>query len=202
MANLIFRVNLVVMSGAVLVLLFFGGPILDILTEGKYGDTIYLVAAMMAILVLESLWIQHVLLCQTLERNGLLIYSNMFLSGSLLLSLPLLPAIGAWAVVLANLLGNLLAIVFIRTKLASQEQVFRLDLARMLRALLSFGFAAVFGFSMQHAASPALGGVAGLAAWLLLIVLLQPLAREEVAQLRSLLGRRVSTVPQNAGVGP
>jgi len=203
MANLVFRVNLILMSAAALALLFFGGPVLDVLTAGKYGGTIYLVAAMLGLLVLESLQIQHVLLCQTLERNGLLVYSNLILSGSLLVALPLFPAIGAWSIVLANLMGNVLAIAFIRRKLAPQGQIFKLDMPLIFRALLVFGMAAGVGYPIQHLAGLVLGGVAGLVAFVLLLTLLRPFSSEEFAQLRGLLRPRVSNVPrQSEGAKP
>ena len=199
MANLIFRVNLIFLSGVVLVLLFFGGPVLDVLTDGKYGGTIYLVTAMLGVLALESLRLQHALLCQTLERNGLLIYSNLILSGSLLASLPLLPVIGAWAIVLANLVGNVLAMAFIRIRLAPGGQAFRLDAPLILRALLSVGLAAALGYQIQHAGSLMLGGVAAMVAWLLLVGLLRPFSAEELTQVRGLLRRRQVGSPQLEG---
>ena len=200
MANLIFRVNLVFLGGVILALLFFGGPVLDVLTAGKYGSTVYLAAAMLGVLTLESLQIQHVLLCQTLERNGLLIYSNLILSGSLLVSLPLFPVIGAWAIVLANLAGNALAIAFIRIRLAPQAHAFSLDMPLILRVLLGFALAAGVGYEAQHAISLIWGGLAGMLALLLLLVWLPPFSREELAQLRGLMKRRPGNIPQSEGV--
>jgi O-antigen/teichoic acid export membrane protein len=199
MANLIFRVNLVFLSGIILGLLFFGEPVLDVLTAGKYGDTIFLVAAMLGLLALESLRLQHALLCQTLERNGLLIYSNLILSGSLLVALPLFSVIGAWAIVLANLVGNLLAMAFIRIKLASTGQTIGLDTPLILRVLLSIGLAAGLGYWIQHASSLMVGGMAAIAAWLLLIGLLRPFSAEEISQLLGLLRRRLVQTPQMEG---
>lgn len=201
MANLIFRVNLVFLSGAILALLFFAGPVLDMLTAGKYGGTIYLVAAMLGLLALESLRLQHVLLCQTLERNGLLTYSNLILSASLLAALPLFPIIGAWAVVLANLAGNVLAIVFIRMKLP-HGQAFGLDVPLILRTLLSFALAAVLGYQVQQAASLLVGGVLGMAAWLLLVGLLRPFSSQEFTQVRGWLSRRRDLAPKMEGGKP
>jgi O-antigen/teichoic acid export membrane protein len=202
MANLIFRVNLVFLGGVILTLLLLGGPILDVLTAGKYGGTIYLAAAMLGVLMLESLQIQHVLLCQTLERNGLLIYSNLILSGSLLVALPLFPVIGAWSIVLANLVGNVLAIAFIRTRLAPQGNAFRLDMSLILRAALSFGLAAGVGYQAQHSISLILGWAAGMLVFLLLLVLLPPFSDDELAQLRGLTRRSRASVPQSEGVQP
>lgn len=199
MANLIFRVNLVFLGGIILVLLFFGGPVLDMLTAGKYGNTIFLVAAMLGVLALESLRLQHALLCQTLERNGLIIYSNLILSGSMLVALPLFSVIGAWAIVLANLVGNLLAMAFIRIRLASTGQTIGLDAPLILRALLGIGLAAGLGYWIEHASSLMAGGVVAIAAWLLLIGLLRPFAAEEINQLRGLLRIRRPQIPQTEG---
>lgn len=198
-ANLIFRVNLVFLSGVALALLFFGGPVLDLLTAGKYADTIYLVAAMLGVLALESLQIQHVLLCQTLEKNGLLIYSNLILSGSLLVAIPLLPFIGAWAIVLANVVGNLLAVAFIRSQLASADESFSVDTRLILRAVLNISLAAGLGFWVQHASNLMVGGVAAIAAWMLLNGLLRPFSAEEIGRLRGLLQRRRFPIPKMEG---
>ena len=202
MANLIFRVNLVLMSTAALILLFFGKVVLDALTAGKYGDTVYLVAAMLGLLVLESLRFQHILLCHTLERNGLLIYSNLILSGALLVALPLLPVIGAWGIVLANLTGNFLAIAFIRIRLASAGQAFGLDFPLILRALVCFALAEGAGFLAQEMSGLIAGGMVAIATWLLLVTLVRPFSREEVTQLRGWLRRRQSHVPQMEGGSP
>ncbi|MDD5363778.1 MAG: hypothetical protein PHR30_00450 [Gallionellaceae bacterium] len=192
MANLIFRVNLILMSAAALLLLFFGGPALDALTAGKYGSTVYLVAAMLGLLVLESLQIQHALLCQTLERNVLLIYNNLILSGALLLALPLFPVIGAWSIVLANLIGNLLAIAFIRFRLAPQNLAFKLDIPLISRALLAFGLAIGLGYLVKYTIGMATGGGAGLAAFVLLVILLRPFSNDEISQLTNLVRRRLN----------
>ncbi len=202
MANLMFRVNLVLVSGVALVLMFFGEPAVDMLTDGKYGSTVYLVAAMLGLLVLESLQIQHVLLCQTLERNGLLIYGNLLLSGSLVLALPLLPVLGAWAIVLANLIGNVLAIAYIRIRLAPQGQAFSLDARPILYALAGFVLAAVLGLALRESQESVPGGVAALLVWLVLLALMRPFSAEEVAQLRRWMRRRPEAAAQIEGGRP
>lgn len=196
MANLMFRVNLVLVSGMALVLMFFGEAAVDALTDGKYGGTVYLVAAMLGLLVLESLQIQHVLLCQTLERNGLLIYGNLLLSGSLVLALPLLPVLGAWAIVFANFAGNVLAIAYIRIRLAPDGQVFSLDARPILYALAGFGFAAVLGWVIRDSHEALLGGAAAVLVWILLLALMRPFSGEELGQLRSWMRRRPAAAPQ------
>lgn len=190
MANMIFRVNLFIISSVVLVLLFFGEPILNLLTNGKYGDTVYLVAAMLGVLALESLHRQHALLCQTLERNGLLIVGNLILSGSLLFALPLLPIIGSWAIVLANLTGNLIAISFIRIRLVPTGQAIGLDSLLIIRVALNGILAAALGFRLQYIAGPMMSGGVAITVWLLLNLLLRPFTPAELSQLLNLLRRR------------
>lgn len=180
LANLIFRVNLVLMSVAALILLLYGGPLLGALTAGKYAGTVYLVVAMLGLLVLESLQNQHILLCQTLEKNHLLIYANLLRSGSLLAAIPLFVSIGAWAVVLANVTGNLLAIGFVRWTLGRAGQTFGLDLALIARAMLNFSLALLVGLYAQEAGSLFWGGLFGLSAYLVSSLIVRPFSGDEL----------------------
>jgi hypothetical protein len=187
MANLIFRVNLVLMSFGALILLLYGGPLLSALTAGKYTGTIYLAAALLGLLVLESLQGQHILLCQTLEKNHLLIFANLLRSGSLLAAIPLFVSIGAWAVVLANGVGNLLAISFIRLTLGRAGHVFNLDLSLIVRAILNFCLALLLGLYLQQASSLSWGGLLGISAYLAASLASRPFSGGEL----SMLGRLI-----------
>jgi O-antigen/teichoic acid export membrane protein len=194
MANLIFRINLIFLSGAALVLLFFGKPVLNMLTSNKYGDTVYLAVAMLSVLALESLRLQYVLLCQTIEENGILIYSNLILSLSLILSLPLFPAIGAWSIVLANLLGNILSIIYIHIKFSPRNITFKLDTPPLLRTLLGLLLAIGAGYQIQTMSNWILAGIVSLIVFLILLVSLKSFTNSEVAQFKKLMKKE----PNNA----
>ncbi|MFA5171870.1 MAG: oligosaccharide flippase family protein [Sulfuriferula sp.] len=194
MANLIFRINLVFLSMAALALLFVGKPVLDILTSGKYGDTVYLVAAMLGVLALESLRLQYVLLCQTIEENGILIYSNLILSLSLVFSLPFFPAIGAWAIVLANLVGNILSIIYIHFKFSPQNVTFKLDTFPILSTLLSLVLATGAGYQIQIISNWILAGIVSLIVFATLLVILKSFTNSEIMQFKKLLRKGANNV--------
>jgi O-antigen/teichoic acid export membrane protein len=194
MANLIFRINLVFLGMAALTLIFFGKPVLDILTSGKYGDTVYLVSAMLGVLALESLRMQYVLLCQTIEENGILIYSNIILSLSLILSLPFFPAIGAWAIVLANLVGNILSIIYIHIRFAPRNVAFKLDMPPILNTLLGLAIAIGAGYQIQIISNWILAGIASLIVFAALLVILKSFTNTEIMYFKNLLRKDKNNV--------
>ncbi len=186
MADLAFRLNLLLVSAFALLVLLVGGPVLDSLTDGKYGGTALLVAGMLGLLAVEGLMVQFALICQTLELNLILAASNIVLSLSLILALPLFPAFGPWAILVANIVGNIGAILLIRRYLAGRGHVFRLDahLAGRIVLALLLGLAAGQSAAVLPGGSWAMGAV-GTATYLLLLWRLRPFSAAELTLLTS-----------------
>jgi O-antigen/teichoic acid export membrane protein len=182
MADLAFRLNLLLVSVFALLVLLVGGPVLDGLTDGKYGGTALLVAGMLGLLAVEGLMVQLALICQTLEFNLVLAASNIVLSLSLVAALPLFPEFGPWAIVVANTVGNIGAILLIRGHLAGRGHVFRLDarLAGRIVLALLLGVAAGQGAAVLHGGPWAMGAI-GVAIYLLVLWRLPPFSAAEIS---------------------
>ena len=187
MANLIFRINLTIMSIVALTTILYGQYILGILTSGKYSGTVYLLAAMLGVLVLESLQNQHILVCQTLENNHLLVYANIIRSCLLIAVIPLFVNIGAWAIVLANTVGNLLAIYFVRIMLGRAHHAFKLDIKLIANSITSLIFAAAIGITLKQNGYTILGGLAGLSLFITMNFIIRSYTDDEVIMLKNLL---------------
>jgi len=191
MADLSFRLNLLLVSTLALLTLLAGRPVLDALTDGKYGDAALLVAGMLFLLAIEGLMVQLALICQTLEYNLLLAASNIVLSLSLVGALPLFPAFGVWAIVFANVLGNVAAILLIRRHLAADGHVFRLDLRLTGRIGMAFllGLGAGQGVAALQG-GPWAAGIVGGIAYALLLWRLPPFSGAESSLLVAGIRRR------------
>lgn len=194
MANLVFRINLLAVAGGVLITLMFGGPLIDYLTADKYGGTIYLIAGMLGVIVLESLQQQHGLLCQTLERTSLLTASNLVLSGSLLLALPLFTVVGPWAIVFANAVGNLAALALVRRTLGRAGQGIALDGKLIARALAVLTLALLTGYGLRPVLGVESSGLLAAGVFFLGTLFMPPFSGEELARLKGIVRRRADIV--------
>ncbi|MCF8069448.1 MAG: hypothetical protein K9L30_12765 [Desulfobacterales bacterium] len=150
MANFTFRVNLVILVFSILGLVLAGKPVFDWITLGKYGSTAYLIAAIIGVLILESLLSQHELICLTLEKNGIIIWGNLLRSISLGLSLFFISKLGAWAIVLANAVGNFLAIIVVWYGLKRSGKLLTFDAHLIIRIVISLIIAILTGFLIDN----------------------------------------------------
>lgn len=104
--NLVFKVNFVLLGIPIVLVMVCGEPILLLVSGGKYGEAAkWVLLGFLIVLVLESFRLLLDVLVQAVERFGILMYSNLILSASLLIAVPLLPLMGGVAIALANLLG-------------------------------------------------------------------------------------------------
>jgi hypothetical protein len=182
------------MSAAILLILLSGQELLTWLTAAKYGDTAYLLAALIGVLTLESLRVQQELVCITLERNALLIGSNLILSASIVLALPLFAYLGAWSIVVANLAGNLMAIGYTRRRLGGLGYRLRFDGVLVWKAMRSAALALGLGQLLSLATLPAMvAGPLALVAYFFLLGVFSPFSQEEMRQMKGLMGPRMKT---------
>lgn len=124
----VLQINFVLIA-AILTMLSVGGQeMLMAVSAGKYGyQSLILLFAMLAILLLETQRQQLDLLVQLIERNQFLISSNLFLSSSVLIAIGLIPKLGAVAFPIANALGLFLANHRVITRLKSIDCAFEND---------------------------------------------------------------------------
>jgi hypothetical protein len=114
------HVNLVFLSGAIAVLSISGIELLTLMSAGKYGvESVWLLISMLILLCLETQRLIIEVLTQTVERYGLMIPSNLFLSASVLVGIAGYPFIGALSFPIANALALLIANCWLLQKLKS-----------------------------------------------------------------------------------
>jgi O-antigen/teichoic acid export membrane protein len=141
--NLVLKVNLVLI-GLVLVTIVAGGKdMLLFVTAGKYGEQAVELLALMSLLIVLESW-RHVLdlLSHTVERYGILIFTNAILGSSLIAGVLLLPSIGVFALPAANCAGLVVSNLVVVWWLGTTGFPFRHD----LRAI--FGTGAAVGFTV------------------------------------------------------
>lgn len=113
MANLLFRVNLIVLLMPFILFAVAGKPLFDWLTAGKYVEAAPLFLAFYTVVILSSANPMIDVLVKVVEQNRIYTASNLLMSASTGLAIPLLPYMGLWALALANLTGIVLAISLI-----------------------------------------------------------------------------------------
>lgn len=113
MANLLFRLNFIVLLVPFILFAVAGEPLFDWLTAGKYAEAASIFLAFYTVLILGSANPMIDILVKVVEQNRIYTVSNLVLSASIGLALPLLPVMGLWGLALANGTGIVLAISII-----------------------------------------------------------------------------------------
>lgn len=113
MANVLFRLNLIVLLVPFILFAVAGGPLFDWLTAGKYAEATWIFLAFYTTVILSSANPMIDVLVKVVEQNRIYTASNLVLSASIGLAIPLLPIMGLWGLALANFTGIVLAITMI-----------------------------------------------------------------------------------------
>lgn len=191
MSNLIFRINLALLVVLMVGVLILGEPVFNLLTNDKYGHASLLIFGFLLMLVFEGLRQILELLIEVTELNRISIISNLIQSASLIIAIPLFYFIGLWAIVIANIIGAVMACAICIVQLNRNN--FRLFFeGRLVSLILLQGFI-VWGIgyvTLQWFNSNIISALCIGASAALLGVLFPPLEKEELKQLRSLLSAR------------
>lgn len=192
LANLIFKLNALLVCAAATVLLAGGADLVVLVTAGKYADGgVPLLALMLALIGLFSL--RHVLdhVAHAVERNGPLAWSNAVITLSVVPGIALLPALGVFALPLANLAGIVAGICVLVNRLRAAGHDLRLD----VRGILGLFAATAAGYGIALAAEAlhahwALRVVTALAGFAGGLLLFRSFSAEERRLLGALVKRR------------
>lgn len=130
LSELVYRINVTLLSLPIIILAVIGTPLMDWLTNGKYAAAAYLLMAFLVVLIVEGSRDLVELMVQALEKNSIFFWTNVIQSCSLLFAIPLLPALGLWSLVIANLTGTVVAnsIVILRLRRQGYAYSVRFDL--------------------------------------------------------------------------
>ena len=99
MSNFVFRINVILLVLPISILFVVGEPLFSWLTAGKYGDAAYLLAGFLVLIIFEGLYNQLELIVQAIERNQIIIVSNIIKSLPLLFVIPLIHTFGVWTLI-------------------------------------------------------------------------------------------------------
>lgn len=197
---MVFRLNTVFLGAVAAPLLALGPIAVATLSGGKYGaDAAWLLFALVGVLVLESHRFLIALAVQTVERNGLLITGNLALAASLLLSIMLIPYVGALAIPLTAAVGLVASNAWIAYRLGKEGFVYtfgHLDFGRVLLCVL---IAALIGNTAQDMLGWVFGVVMIFITYPLLLWATGAIRREDLQRLRNF--KQQSTATSN-GIAP
>ena len=151
----VLQINVLLIGLGLSLLAVAGTQMLELLSSGKYGgDAVALLVALLLVLLLETQRQQLELLIQAVEKYRELIPSNLLLSCSVFLAIALIPALGAMAFPLANLIGLLLANAWVQQRLRQLGYRFRHDRRGLLSVAAILVVSALSGIGGQHVGLP------------------------------------------------
>ena len=194
MSNLMLRINMLILILAAVAIVILGEPVFDWITNGKYGSANLILAGFLVLLVFMSLRLIIEILIEAVEKNQISIYCNMVQSLSLILAIPLIPYIGLWGLVVANILGTIAAIILAINRLHSFGFHFSIDKLYCLLIIVYGVMAGIAGwivlnkFNSIFFAGAVLGTV-----YLLLCVLKPPFHKTEIEKMVNLIIKRKLT---------
>ena len=127
MSNMMHRINMVILILAAVGVAVIGEPVFDWITNGKYGSANLVLAGFLVLLVFDGLRSIIEILIEAVEKNQISIICNLVQSLSFILAIPLLPLIGLWGIVIANIVGTIAAIILAISRLSSFGFRFSID---------------------------------------------------------------------------
>lgn len=142
----VYRINVILLVLPIVVLAVVGPPLMDALTDGKYGAAAYLLMGFMVVLIAEGTRVLVDLMVQALEKNPIFFWTNILQSASLLIAVPLLPTLGVWSFVIANLTGTVIANSVVILRLRKQGYAYNLKVSRFAWILAHAALASGLGW--------------------------------------------------------
>jgi len=198
-ANLLFKLNAILVCVASIVIFGGGEELLMFASNGKYVDGVGLLLVMCVLVLLYSLrqMLDHV--AHAVERNGPLIWSNSVISLSMLPGLALLPALGVYALPVANIAGIAAGCAILVWRLRMDGFEYRQDIAGFVKLLAATGFAfAASQFARWTGGGWIVATSAGLTTATLAMWMIRPLGTSEAGLIRQMFNRAPPSAPTSA----
>lgn len=159
LANCMFRMNLVVLLVPFILFAIAGKPIFDWLTAGKYVEAAAIFLGFYAVLIIGSASPMLDVLVKLVEKNRIYTVSNLTLSASICLAIPLIPHVGLWALALANGAGMVISITIIVTYLQRVGYGLAIDWHLIFRIVAVTAASVLLGHSSLRAGAPVIAAV-------------------------------------------
>lgn len=190
MADCLFRLNLVVLLVPFILFAVAGEHVFDWLTAGKYVEAANIFLAFYAVLILGSANPMIDVLVKLVERNKIYTFTNLVLSASICVAIPLLPRIGLWALALANSVGIIFAVTIILTYLRRVGYAITVDWSLTFRILAATAVAVALGQALDGGRAPLIVSLTlSYLAFVLALYLWPPFRTEEKALIRRVVLR-------------
>jgi O-antigen/teichoic acid export membrane protein len=194
-ANLVLLANFVLLFAPLSVLLVSGNELLNWATDAKFGDLSLLVAGFYVVLLVTSVNNLLDLLVKAVEQNRVYMFSNLFLSGSLLLAVPLIPFLGLWAIAVANLVGLVVSLSIVNAYLRRRGYRYRFEWGHGFAVAGSSLVAAGVGvLSVWTGAHFVVATFVTLAVYAGLVLKALPVTKEEKRSMMEILPMRLRTL--------
>ena len=190
-ASMLIRLNLTLLGLPLAVLVFWASPLLALLDNPSYSNATWLLVAMYALVILGSLNTLIDILVKLVERAAIFTLSNILLSASLLLAIPLIEPLGLWSIIVANGIGLSVAILVILTYMGRAGYRISLQPALLAKLALLVLLALVAGqLAWLALGSHWIAGVATGICYLGLLPVLAPIRKAELGELRGWIRSR------------
>lgn len=193
--SIVLKFNLFILTPATIWFFFNGGPLVEILTKGKYQESVWLISSLMVVLILQSHSIIMQLACNAVEKSELLFLGNIW-------ALPLL-APSAALIYFFNIIGMIASIIgiiifrncFVVFRLRKLGYIYKPDWMGIVKIVIASILAAVLANSVSliipiELVKILLTVVVTLLAYLGLTFIWKPFSEDERKTLNRFLGNR------------
>ena len=188
MADLIFRLNTGIISFPMVLLFVAGEPLFDWATGGKYGVAAHLLAGFLVLLILEGAYLLMEVLTQTVEKNQIMVFTNLVQSSTLLLAIPFFPLVGLWALIFANITGTAIAFVVVYLWLRYYGYRTQFNIKLLILLLVYAGAGALLGWQVMSTTGSAwLAACSVVGIFALAYLIKPPLSIDEISFIKTLL---------------
>lgn len=111
--DLLFRLNLLVLILPMIMFAVGGEPLFRWLSKGQYAEAAPLFLGFYFVILISSVNTVLDIVVKMVEHTRIYTLSNIALSASLILAIPLIPRFGLWSLVIANSVGVLISVATI-----------------------------------------------------------------------------------------
>lgn len=189
--NLVFKTDFSLIGTGIVFFGVGGEAIISLLSKGKYdGLAGELILMMMIVLILEAFRPLLDLSLQALERNRVLLLTNLLLSTSILLVFPLSHVVGPFAVICANFLGMFINILLLLSYLKRIGYKLSLDLGAFTKLIAGLLVAVAVGRGLMFIDIRwEIASALAIAIYLFILFISNFVSAAEIQTLRSLRNR-------------
>ncbi len=188
MGNFLFRLNLLVLVPLFILFSVAGETLFNWISSGKYTNASLLFLGFYTVIVISSINVVLDLLVKAVEHTRIFTISNLTLSASIFLAIPLIPHLGLWSIAIANIAGLVLSVIIITVYMRRYDYIFTFDwrLSFLILAITILSIAA--GFALKALGLiEIIAAIAACTLFLAIILVKLPLKHDEKVLIQQIL---------------